>query len=95
VRFFAMYWWALAFPIFVALAVWQWVHIPLSRVVLLLRLAGAAMVIVGLVWLVTGNVETAAVSIQLSGKQAAVGIIGGIVAIVGAQYLARRHGPSA
>jgi hypothetical protein len=95
VRFLASYWWVLAFLLIVPLAIWQWTRMPLSRVVLLLRLAGALLLLTGLVWAVTGNVQSEAVSIQLTAGQAATGIIGGIVAIIGAQCLARKRGPSA
>ena len=94
-RLLAHYWWVLPIFIIVPLVVWQWLHMPRAKVVLLLRIAGAALLVASGIWLITGNVETSTVSIHLTGGQAALSAGAGLVGLTCAQYLARKRKPAA
>ena len=94
-RLLAHYWWVLPFLIIVPLVAWQWLHMPRSKVVLLLRITGATLLVANGVWLITGNVETSTVSIHLTGGQAALSAGAGLVALTCAHYLARKRTPAA
>ena len=93
----AEYWWILALPFALVFAFGSWLRMPRTRLVWLLRLAAFGLLVGPAVWLITGNVHTDSVSIDMTGTQALTSAIIGVVVLVGAQRVSRRAGggPSA
>jgi len=68
-----------------------------STVVFLLRFAGIGLLIGAVTWLFTGDIDQPYHSLHVTGgwRGIVVAIVGAALALIGAQYVARRGGPSA
>ena len=93
--FLANYWWLLVLPIAILLWIASVRRTPRSRWIWLLRFGGIMLLLAPAVWLVTGNVQTEQVSIQMDARGAVFAAVAGLAALVGAHVLAARSGPPA
>ena len=88
-KFLTNFWWLLVLPVALWLWVWSVRRTPRSYWIWILRIAGVGLIAGAATWLITGDVESAYVSLHMSGgwRGVTVCLVAGIVALVGAQRL--------
>ena len=95
-RFLAHYWWLLAVPVFLLFWLSSIRRITRSQAITILRIIGAALVLGTSVWLVTGDINTPYFVLHVGGgwTGAVMAIVLGVLALLGAQRLAKSGPPA-